>query len=415
VTRLLRPWRRAGSLSAPLRTVYGRPGHAAVVVCACLIVASADAAHAQERPIRDILSFLVTNQAVPTADVVKDVEAAEATRDTIARALLVELATLPLATSASAFTYRFNPALGTLDRLAQSFGPFFVDRAVTAGRRQVSGGITYRRATFTTLDGRPLRDGTLVTTANRFQDEPQAFDVESLTLQASTSTVTMFANVGVTDWLDVGGAVPIVRFDMSGERVNTYRGTTVVQARAVATATGLADVALRAKARIAGERVSGLATGFEVRLPTGNPDNLSGAGRAGFKGSLIGSLGKGPFDLHINGAVAGGGISREVDVGGALALAATPRLTLSAESLVRRVHALGEIADVAAPHPLISGVNTIRLLPVGGNATTVTAVAGVRWNPAGTWLVNAHMVWAATDRGLGARPMPTVSIDYAFR
>jgi hypothetical protein len=202
---------------------------------------------------------------------------------------------------------------------------------------------------------------------------------------------------------------------MSGERVNTYRGTTVVQARAVATATGLADVALRAKARIAGERVSGLATGFEVRLPTGNPDNLSGAGRAGFKGSLIGSLGKGPFDLHINGAVAGGGISREVDVGGALALAATPRLTLSAESLVRRVHALGEIADVAAPHPLISGVNTIRLLPVGGNATTVTAVAGVRWNPAGTWLVNAHMVWAATDRGLGARPMPTVSIDYAFR
>jgi hypothetical protein len=387
----------------------------AAVVCACLVVAPTGAAQAQERSIRDILSFLVTNRAVPTADVVRDVEAAEATRDTIARALLVELATLPLATSGSAFTYRFNPALGTLDRLAQSFGPFFVDRAVTAGRRQVSAGMTYRHATFTRLDGRPLRDGTLVTTANRFQDEPQAFDVESLVLRASTSTLTAFGNVGVTDWLDVGGAIPIVRFDMSGERVNTYRGTTVVQARAVGTATGLADVAIRAKARIAGQRASGLATGLEVRLPTGNPANLSGAGRAAFKGSLIGSLARGPVDLHITGALAGGGISREIDVGAAVALAATPRLTLSAESLIRRVNALGEIADVAAPHPEISGVDTIRLLPIGGNAATVAAVAGLRWNPGRTWLVNAHMIWAVSDRGLRARPMPAVSVDYSFR
>ena len=385
----------------------------ALLVCAVCLLARP--AWAQERSIRDILSFLVTNQAVPTADLVKDLEAAEATRDTIARALLVELAALPLATSASAFTYRFNPALGILDRLAQSFGPFFVDRAVTAGRRQVSAGVTYRYATFTTLDGRPLRDGTLVTTANRFQDESQAFDVEALTLRASTSTVTLFANVGVTDWLDVGGALPVVRFDMSGERLNTYRGFTVVQARAVATATGLADVALRAKAQVAGERVSGVAIGFEARLPTGDPANLSGAGRLGVKGSLIGSLGRGPFDLHVNGALASGGLSREASAGVAVALAATPRLTVSAETLVRRVKELGEIAEVAARHPLISGVDTIRLVPTGNNATPVAGVAGVRWNPVRTWLVSAYVVWAATDRGLAARPVPAVSIDYSFR
>src|SRR5688572_28319914 len=114
--------------------------HALVpVVRAGLLFANAAAAAGQDRSIADVLSFLVTNQAVPTAAIIKDREAADATRDTMARALLVELATLPLATSSSAFTYRFKPSLGTLDRLAHSFGPFLVDRAITTGRGQISG------------------------------------------------------------------------------------------------------------------------------------------------------------------------------------------------------------------------------------------------------------------------------------
>ncbi len=389
-------------------------GILAFLLCVCCALAGPAVAHAQESSIRDILSFLVINQAVPTADVIKDREAADATRDTIARALLVELAALPLAAAPSAFTYRFNPALGTLDRLAQSFGPFFIDRAVTAGRGQISFGVTYRHATFTSLDGRELRTGTLVTIANQFRDEPQAFDVETLTLRAATRTITVSGNVGVTDWLDVGAAVPMVRFDISGERVNTYRGSTVVQARAIATANGLADIALRAKAQIAGEAVSGMAMGLEVRLPTGDPANLSGAGRTAIKGSVIGSLGRGPLELHVNGSLVGGGVSQEWGGGAALAIAATPRLTFSAESLIRRVEQLAPIADVVAPHPLMVGVDTIRLLPSGSHGTTVAAVAGIRWNPARTWLVNGHVVWAVNDRGLRARPVPTLSVDYSF-
>lgn len=390
--------------------------HAVVIPLAWIgcILAHVSPAAAQDRSMRDVLSFLVTNQTVPTADVVKDREAAEATLDTLGRAMLVDLATLPLATSSSAFTYRFNPSLGTVDRLAHSFGPFLVDRADTTGSRQMAFGVTYRYATFTSLDGRDLRTGTLVTTANRFRDEPNAFDVETLTLRAATRTVTAFANVGVTDWLDVGAAVPIVRFDLSGERVNTYRGENFVQARASGTTTGLADIALRAKTQIVGEGVSGLATGLEVRLPTGNRDNLIGAGRAGLKGSLIGSLGRGPFDIHANAALAGGGVSGEIDVGVAVAIAATPRVTVSAEILVRRVKELGRIADVIAPHPLITGVDTIRLSPVGSNATSATAVAGLRWNLTRTWLVNGYVVLPTTDRGLRPKPVPTVSIDYSI-
>jgi hypothetical protein len=378
------------------------------------ILAHVCPAEAQDRSMRDVLSFLVTNQAVLTANVIKDREAAEATLDTLARAMLIDLATLPLGTSSSAFIYRFNSSLGTLERLTQSFGPFLVDRALTTGSRELAFGVAYRYARFTSLDGRDLRRGTLVTTANRFRDEPNAFDVETLTLRAATSTVTVLANLGVTDRIDVSAAIPIVRFDLSGERVNRYRGEDFVQARASAMAIGLADIALRGKAQIVGQGVSGLAAGLELRLPTGNRDDLIGAGRPTLKGSFIGSYGRGPFEIHTNVAMSGGGVSREVDVGGAAAIAATPRFTASAEILVRRVEELGVIADVIAPHPLIMGVDTIRLSPVGSSATTATGVIGVRWNVAGTWLVNGYVVLPITDRGLSAKPVPTVSIDYAF-
>ena len=379
-----------------------------------LLVACPSAAFGQDRSLTDVLTFLMTTQAVQTADVVRDREAALATSDTIARSLLLELATLPIASSSSAFSYRFDQRLGTLNRLAQSFGPFIVDRAVTAGAKNVSLGVTYRHARYRRLDGRDLPEGTLVTTANRFRDEPQAFDIDTLALELTARTVTLVGSVGVTDWLDVGAAVPIVRTDLSGERVNTYRDVPLVQARATGTATGLADIALRSKARFLGEGVTGLGALMEVRLPTGDPENLSGAGESAVKAVLIGSLGRGPLDAHVNAAVVRGGVSSETQLSAAVAVAATPQLTLSLETFWRRVKELGEIDDIVASHPLVADVDTIRLGSVGGNVSTATIVTGVRWNVAQTWLVNANIALPTTDRGLVADVVPTVSLEYSF-
>ena len=82
--------------------------------------------------------------------------------------------------SSGAFVYRLNPALGTMERATQSFGPFFIERALTAGRHQASFGLTYQHLHFTSLDGRSLRDGSLVTTANQFTDETAPFDIDQL-------------------------------------------------------------------------------------------------------------------------------------------------------------------------------------------------------------------------------------------
>jgi hypothetical protein len=138
------------------------------------------AAPARAQTVSDVLTFLVTNQSVATGSIDRDREAALATSDTIARALRANLATLPVTASSGAFVYRLNPALGTVERATQSFGPFFVERSLTAGRHQASFGMTYQHLHFTSLDGRSLRDGSLVTTANQFTDESAPFDIDTL-------------------------------------------------------------------------------------------------------------------------------------------------------------------------------------------------------------------------------------------
>ena len=233
--------------------------------------------HAQQSA-ADILTFLVTNQSVVTGAPDRDLAAAQATSDTISRALRANLATLPLTTSSGAFAYRLNPDLGTMERVTRSFGPLFIERALTAGARQVSFNLTFQHLQFGSLDGHDLRDGSFVTTANQFVDERAPFDIDQLTLNIDASVATLSGNIGVTDRLDVGFAVPIISLRLDGTRVDTYRGRAFTQARASASATGLADVVVRSKYRLFDANGMGFASAVDVRLPTGNPDDLLGTG-----------------------------------------------------------------------------------------------------------------------------------------
>src|SRR2546428_3756175 len=112
--------------------------------------------------VADVLTFLVTNQSVQTGSVDRDRDAAQATSQTISRALLANLATLPVTSSSGAFVYRLNPELGTVERASQNFGPFFVERALTSGAHQMSMGLTLQHMRFSSLDGHDLRDGSLI-------------------------------------------------------------------------------------------------------------------------------------------------------------------------------------------------------------------------------------------------------------
>jgi Putative MetA-pathway of phenol degradation len=379
----------------------------------CVIVLSAPVADAQT--LRGAVTALMTNEGVQTGDFQRDQAAAEAAADTIQRSLLVNLTSAPIATSSGGFLYRLNPRLGTVERASESFGTFFVERALTAGAGCVSFGFTTSTVAFTRLNGFRIDDGSLVTVANKFRDETLPFDTESLDMHLRASSVTLLANVGVTDQLDIGVAVPIARVGLEGERQNVYRGNAFVQTTATGSASGLADIALRAKYSVFSSRSGGVAAAGEVRLPTGDEENLLGAGSLSWRLMGVGSIENGPVGLHINAGIVRGGVSNETLISGAVAVAVHPRVTVTGEFLSRNVSELHGFVFATAPHPSVAGVDTIRLTSDELSTNLFSAIAGLKWNISDTLVLGAHVLFPVVDRGLTSWITPAIALEYSVR
>jgi hypothetical protein len=118
--------------------------------------------------------------------------------------------------------------------------------------------------------------------------------------------------------------------------------------------------------------------------------------------------------VYGNVAVGFGGIGRELSSGGAIAVAASPRITLVGELLLRRIAGIQAINLVAEPHPRIADVQTLRLLPSGKDQTSAYVATGLKWNVGTTWLLHANVLMPLTDTGLTARITPAVAMEYAF-
>jgi len=379
---------------------------------AVLVLLAARVADAQQS-VSDVLSFLVTNRSIPTGDFVRDEQAAIATRDTISKLLVLELATLP-SSSGGGFTYRLDPALGTVIRASDSFGPLFTERSLLAGRGRASFGMSFSSVSYDNIDGRSLRDGTLVSTASIFRGDTTPFDVETITLKFRTDTVTLNGTVGITDQLDISAGIPFIRLNLEGERVDNYRGQQLLQASGSASTAGLGDIVLRARYNMYRSGASGMAVGAEVRLPTGNEEDLLGTGSTSFTPRFIGSYEQDRVGIHGEVGYTLRGVSEALTYAGAVTAVAAPRLTLVGELLGRRLNAVGRLVETTLPHPRLAGVDTVRLTSSDETADRLLVVAGFKWNIASTWLLTANVLRPLTDVGLNARWVPSVTFDYWF-
>jgi hypothetical protein len=360
----------------------------------------------------EVLSFLLTNRTIVTGDFDRDAQAAAATRDTIATFVAQELSTLPVSSSSGGFAYRIDNSLGTVIRASDSFGTFYTERSLTAGRHRASFGIGYQSTLYNTIDGQNLRDGTLVSTAATLNG--QQFDAETVTLEIRTDVTTLTGNFGLSDRLDVGLAIPFVHVNLQGERVDTYRGQSFFQATGSASASGLGDIVARLKYNVFDRGASGVSIGLETRLPTGDEDNLLGAGDMSFAPRLIGSFERDTLGFHGEMSYTLNTDTNTLGYGAAVTFAATPRFTVIGELFGRRYDGLGRLESTTLPHPRLAGVATTRLTGVDGTTDRLLLIGGVKWNVTGTWLITANVLRPLTDSGLNAGWVPTVAFDYSF-
>ena len=128
----------------------------------------------------------------------------------------------------------------------------------------------------------------------------------------------------------------------------------------------------------------------------------------------IGSFEWNRVSLHGNASIIRGGVSDEINLGGALAIAAGHQLTLTGEISTRYLSELRAVELSAAPHPSIIGVDTLRLTGGEPGRTIATGLAGLKWNPGGTVVLAAHLRWNLTKTGLTAPLTPSVGLEYAF-
>jgi hypothetical protein len=367
----------------------------------------------------------------------------------VSQQLGLGVSTFPLGSSAGGFTYGYDPALGTFSRTTPTFGPAFAERAATVGKGKVSFGMNYVHASYDTLDGESLQNGAIKFNLLHQVLNPPSYvqgDViqASLSMNLVTDTTAFFVNYGVSDRLDIALAVPIVRVNMDltyhaaildfathvvSPTTHTFAdGSKAKDFTSSGSASGVGDVIVRAKYGLSKSGPVGTAVGLDVRLKTGDKNNMLGSGVTQTELFMILSGNAGDRlapHANVGYTFAGGNsvtnVSDQFNYVGGLELNITPRVTVVGDLVGRRFRNALRLSDTTTPHTFQQGPNAVTETTMLETAavtpdslSSVLGTAGVKFNPWRNLLVSAHLLFPLNDAGLRSKVTPVVGFDYSF-
>jgi hypothetical protein len=368
-------------------------------------------------------------------------------------ALANQLTSLPLPSPASGFTYSFDSASGSFTRSAQSFGPILAERAETIGRRKFTFGFTYQRFTYDSIENGDLNQVRAVFTHDALPpnfppnvDSSFVSDVV-ITVNSVKSTFdqsTLYFTYGVTDRLDVSMAIPTVRASLdvlsvaniqrlsgSAPNIHFFADSTAPggfgstkQFASTGSATGLGDLTIRVKGRVAKWEHAGIAVGMDFRLPTGDEMNLLGSGAAGFRPFAAISFGYHRISPHINvgyqfngnSVLAGDPVTGtkaslpdQFSYIGGVDVGITQRLTAAFDVLGQRSTNTQRLFREPFRNTAFENIGFRR-----GTLNTLDGAIGLKFNPVGGLLLNCNLIFKMNDSGLRDKLTPLFGAAYTF-
>jgi hypothetical protein len=368
-------------------------------------------------------------------------------------ALTSQLASLPLPSPASGFTYNFDAGTGTFVRSTRSFGPILADRGETIGRGKVAFGYTYQFFSFDHLDGISISEIPAVFTHDNPQLGGGRADVVSTsnTIEATVSQFTGALTYGLTDRVDISLAVPVVSTRLSLlanatiHRIGTGSNLAVHYFRdedaiggfgstrqyfAEGSAGGMGDLVARVKTMLMREGSRAFAVGLDVRMPTGDEHNLLGSGALGLRPFAAVSASIGPLAPHANLAYQWNGkselagnvrLGEKADLpdqfvyaaGGDIVLA--DRISVIFDVLGERVIDSPRLKSRVTTRTGVAGTVTLPdILFVTESYWTSAAAFGLKANVAQRLLVAFNLRFAIADGGLTDRVAPLLGIEWTF-
>jgi hypothetical protein len=393
-----------------------------------------------------------------------------------------QLSSFPLGSSAGGFTWTFEPVTAAFNRASDSFGPIFTERALTIGKNKLNVGVNYQRVTFDQLDGKKLTGGEIVGYTGLplyLGDERRPdgiFFEEALDLHLTTDTFSVFGTYGVSERLDVGVAVPISQVNVKATFVSRYGNTITglpspsppgveftcetywiqwiqvaselslysppvrpngcgLRAEASGSATGIGDVVVRTKYSVLRHHGGGLAAGVDVRLPTGDEQNLLGIAGTQGKVYLAASTGLGRLSPHLNlgytvssasDAATGAGAvliapPDEINYAGGVDVAVSLRATVAFDVVGRTLRGIGTLEEVPSLFGSRGGDSNgertpyqeLRLVP-GADLRLLLGSVGAKVNTFANLLVSTNVLFPLSNRGLTDRLTWLLGCDYSF-
>ena len=365
--------------------------------------------------------------------------------------LASQLASVPLPSPASGFTYELDPALGVFKRSTQSFGPILAERAETIGKKKVSLGFNYQYFTFDTIEGVDLGNVPAVFTHDNAAPGGRADVVTtSNAIDLKVGQFTAFLSYGLAEGVDISAAVPFVKVDLgvvsqaTVQRIGTasspathfFRdpsapgtfGTTKTFSQS-GSASGIGDVVGRLKGRLVKSGATGVAVGVDVRFPTGDEQDLLGSGAWGVKPFAVLSVSQKVLSPHLNvgfqwngksvlaGDVRTGvkkSLPNQILYDAGVDIGVTPRITLALDVLGRRVLKSPRL-QTETFHALQGGLTfpSIHFIQ-DADFNVTTGAAGVKVNAGGKLLLDFNVLFKLDNAGLRDKVTPLVGFEYSF-
>jgi hypothetical protein len=270
-------------------------------------------------------------------------------------------------------------------------------------------------------------------------------------VKLSVSQFTGLVTFGIADRLDASVAIPIVRTHLAVTSTAVIHrfGTTRESAvhffedptipggigdrrdfSANGTATGIGDVLLRTKATVVRRGSNAIAAGAEVRLPSGDEEDLLGSGAWGVKPFAVLSFSYKGVSPHLNlgyqwngRSVLAGDVENQVTAdlpdrimfAWGVDSAISQRLSIALDFLADRVRnsPLLEITPLTVSGPLGSGVFQ-DLSFLSTSYWISNGSAGLKFALREGLLANFNVRFNIGGQGLADRATPLVGLEYTF-
>jgi outer membrane putative beta-barrel porin/alpha-amylase len=318
--------------------------------------------------------------------------------------------------------FAFDIERGIPVRTTESLGPLLSERAPTLGAGKLNVAFAYTRLDFKRFQGQRLSDLSLTfehedTNGNGIRDTTGNFSFESddvhvdLDMTIREDVFAFFATYGLTRHWDIGVVLPIVhlhlRADAQASVVRNSPISTQVHnfgpqsdsptSTGGGDETGIGDVILRTKYNLLRDRpeLPDLAIVGDIKLPTGDEDELLGTGDTNFRALIVLSRTFGLFTPHTNFGyewTTGGSEQNNVRYVVGFDARVLPSVTLSADVIGRWEPSGDGIGD------------SIVDLGLGG-----------KWNIFRTFLLNGGVQLPLNrNQGLRANVIWTVGIENTF-